>query len=61
MKIKFVDDTEDFYMYTGRNYAQDQKEKTPAPAKEQYEPRDKKRVKSKDDYKVQRQMKRGEQ
>lgn len=61
MKIQFTDDTEDFYTYTGRMYAQNSKEKTPAPAKEQYEPKDKKRIKSKDDYKVQRSMKRGEQ
>lgn len=63
MKIQFTEDTEEFYMYSlcsSRFYAQD-KEKTPAPVKEQYEPRDKKRVKSKDDYKVQRSMKRGEQ
>jgi len=60
MKIKFTEDTEEFYMYSGRFYSQD-KEKTPAPAKEQYEPKDKKRIKSKDDFKAQRQMKRGEQ
>lgn len=60
MKIQFTDDAEEFYMYSGRVYSQD-KAKSPAPAKEQYEPRDKKRVKSKDDYKVQRSMKRGEQ
>ena len=61
MKIKFVDDTEDFYVYTGRNYAQDQKEKAPVPAKEQYEPSDKKRIKSKNNYQEQRKLKRGEQ
>lgn len=60
MKIKFTDDAEEFYMYSSRFYSQD-KEKSPAPAKEQYEPKDKKRIKSKDDYKVQRSMKRGEQ
>jgi len=59
----FMDENEEFFMCTGRNtrtYSQD-KEKTPAPAKEQYEPKDKKRIKSKDDFKVQRSMKRGEQ
>lgn len=60
MKIQFTDDTEEFYMYNSRFYAQG-KEKSPAPAKEQYEPKDKKRIKSKDDFKAQRQMKRGEQ
>ena len=60
MKIQFTDDTEEFYMYSGRVYSQE-KEKSPAPAKEQYEPKDKKRIKSKDDFKVQRSMKRGEQ
>jgi len=60
MKIQFTDDAEEFYMYSGRVYSQD-KEKTPAPAKEQYEPKDKKRIKSKDDFKAQRSMKRGEQ
>ena len=60
MKIQFTDDAEEFYMYSSRFYAQD-KAKSPAPAKEQYEPKAKKRIKSKDDYKVQRQMKRGEQ
>ena len=60
MKIQFTDDTEEFYMYSTRFYDQD-KATSPAPAKEQYEPRDKKRIKSKDDYKVQRSMKRGEQ
>ena len=63
MKIQFTDDAEEFYMYSSyssRFYSQD-KEKAPAPAKEQYEPKDKKRIKSKDDFKVQRSMKRGEQ
>jgi hypothetical protein len=60
MKIKFTDE-EDFFMFSSRHYAQDSKEKPPAPAKEQYEPKDKKRIKSKDDFKVQRSMKRGEQ
>ena len=57
---RFMDESDEFFMYTGRVYSQD-KEKTPAPAKEQYEPKDKKRIKSKDDFKVQRSMKRGEQ
>ena len=63
MKIQFNDDAEEFYMYSlcsSRFYAQE-KEKSPAPAKEQYEPKDKKRTKSKDDFKLQRSMKRGEQ
>ena len=63
MKIKFTEDTEEFYMYSlcsSRFYAQD-KEKAPAPAKEQYEPSDKKRIKSKNNYQEQRRLKRGEQ
>lgn len=60
MKIQFTDDAEEFYMYSSRVYSQD-KEKSPVPAKEKYEPKDKKRIKSKDDFKVQRSMKRGEQ
>ena len=60
MKIQFTEDTEEFYMYNSRFYAQD-KEKTPAPAKEQYEPSDKKRIKSKNNYQEQRKLKRGEQ
>ena len=60
MKIQFTDDTEEFYMYSGRVYSQD-KEKSPAPAKEQYEPSDKKRIKSKNNYQEQRKLKRGEQ
>lgn len=59
MKIKFTEDTEEFYMYSGRVYAQDTKDK--APAKEQYEPSDKKRIKSKNNYQEQRKLKRGEQ
>jgi len=60
MKIQFTEDTEEFYMYSSRFYSQD-KEKTPAPAKEQYEPSDKKRIKSKNNYQEQRKLKRGEQ
>lgn len=63
MNYKFnasMDDSEDFY-FPVRALSQDNKEKSPAPAKEQYEPKDKKRIKSKNDFKVQRQMKRGEQ
>ena len=60
MKVQFTDDTEEFYMYSSRFYAQD-KAKSPAPAKEQYEHRDKKRIKSKDNYQEQRKLKRGEQ
>ena len=65
MKIQFTDDAEEFYMYSlssSRFYAQDTKDKAPVqPQNEKYEPSDKKRIKSKDDYKVQRSMKRGEQ
>ena len=62
MKIQFTDDSEEFYMYSSRFYYKDTKDKAPVqPQNEKYEPRDKKRVKSKDDYKVQRSMKRGEQ
>ena len=57
---RFMDENDDFFMYTGRMYSQD-KEKTPAPAKEQYEPLDKKRIKSKNNYQEQRKLKRGEQ
>ena len=59
MKVKFTDDNEEFFMYSGKVYSQDNKDK--APAKESYEPKDKKRIKSKDDFEVQRSMKRGEQ
>lgn len=61
MKIKFTDDAEEFYMYSSRLYAQDSKDKAPAPVKEQYEPSDKKRIKSKNNYQEQRKLKRGEQ
>ena len=57
---RFMDENDEFFMYTGRVYSQD-KEKTPAPAKEQYEPSDKKRIKSKNNYQEQRKLKRGEQ
>lgn len=57
---RFMDENDEFFMYTGRMYSQD-KEKTPAPAKEQYEPSDKKRIKSKNNYQEQRRLKRGEQ
>jgi len=63
MKIQFTEDTEEFYMYSlhsSRFYSQE-KEKSPAPAKEQYEPSDKKRIKSKNNYQEQRKLKRGEQ
>ena len=58
MNIQFTEDTEEFYMHSSRFYFQD-KEKVPT--KEKYEPSDKKRIKSKNDYKVQRSIKRGEQ
>ena len=57
---RFMDENDEFFMYTGRIYSQD-KEKAPAPAKEQYEPSDKKRIKSKNNYQEQRKLKRGEQ
>ena len=61
MKIKFTDESDEFFKHTARLYVKKNKEKVSVPAKEQYEPSDKKRIKSKDDFKVQRSMKRGEQ
>ena len=59
MKIQYNDENDELFIYTGRLYMKKNKEKVPA--KENYEPSDKKRIKSKDDYQAQRNLKRGEQ
>ena len=61
MNIQYNDENDELFIYTGRLYMKKNKEKAQVPAKENYEPSDKKRIKSKDDYQEQRKLKRGEQ
>ena len=61
MNIQYNDENDELFIYTVRLYMKKNKEKAQVPVKEIYEPSDKKRIKSKDDFKVQRSMKRGEQ
>ena len=61
MKIQYNDENDELFIYTGRSYMNKNKEKAQVPAKENYEPSDKKRIKSKDNYQEQRKLKRGEQ
>ena len=61
MNIQYNDENDELFIYTGRLYMKKNKEKAQVPAKEKYEPSDKKRIKSKDNYQEQRKLKRGEQ
>lgn len=61
MKIQYNDENDELFIYTGRLYMKKNKEKAQVPAKENYEPSDKKRIKSKNNYQEQRKLKRGEQ
>ena len=61
MNIQYNDENDELFIYTGRLYMKKNKEKAQVPAKENYEPSDKKRIKSKDNYQEQRKLKRGEQ
>ena len=61
MKIQYNDENDELFIYTGRLYMKKNKEKAQVPVKENYEPSDKKRIKSKDNYQEQRKLKRGEQ
>lgn len=61
MNIQYNDENDELFIYTGRLYMKKNKEKAQVPAKENYEPSDKKRIKSKNNYQEQRKLKRGEQ
>lgn len=61
MNIQYNDENDELFIYTGRFYMKKNKEKAQVPVKESYEPSDKKRIKSKEDYQAQRNLKRGEQ